>query len=85
MSEHTDPKMETWPRPKTDAPNSSLSTLLLIFAGIAFIAALILWGKGEELNSVIGCFAGGFQLLITAYVIQALKSMEFYLKGIYEK
>jgi hypothetical protein len=40
---------------------------------------------GEEPILVIGIFVGGFQLFITAYVLKALKNMEFYLKVIYEK
>ncbi len=52
---------------------------------ISFIAAFILWVGGEEPILVIGTFVGGFQLFIIAYVIKALKNMEFYLKVICEK
>lgn len=84
MSEHINPKTETWPKTET-YPDSGLSTLLGIIAVISFIAAFILWVGGEEPILVIGIFVGGFQLFITAYVLKALKNMEFYLKVIYEK
>ncbi len=78
--------MSDYMNPKTDTvPNSGLSTLLLIFAGISFFIAFFLWVEDEESILIIGSVVGGFQLFITAYVIQALKNMEFYLKGIYEK
>ena len=39
----------------------------------------------EESILIIGSVVGGFQLFIIAYVIKALKNMEFYLKVICEK